>query len=368
MRVVLAPDKFAGTMSAVQVTQAVSSGWRRHAPNDQLVAVPMSDGGAGFVDVLAATLDGELVTVPVSGPYYDHGKTTVDARYLRVGGRAYIESAAAAGLHLTEPSRRRATVASSYGVGELMAHAIASGATELVVGLGGSGTNDGGLGLLLALGAQADVDPARGPSALAEATHINLEPALVHLADVRLVTATDVMVPLLGITGATKTFGPQKGLNDEEIFIVDGWLRRLAELTDRKLAELRGTGAAGGMGFALQLLGGQLRSGVEVVAEAVSLEQQLVDADLVITGEGAVDFTTGSGKVPFGVAEFAAAAIAPCIIVAGEVLVSDRELRALGVETAYSLTERFGAERALGEPMESLADLGERIAQTWSRL
>lgn len=363
MRVVLAPDKFAGTLSAVEAASAIAEGWRRRAPRDELVEVPMSDGGPGFVSVLHAVLGGELLATSVPGPY----GAMVPAAILRVGDTAYVESAQAAGLHLTEPADRAPLRASSEGVGVLIARAIESGARRVVVGLGGSATNDGGAGLLAALGATSDADLRGGPRELAPATYVDLEPARTATAGVELVAASDVESPLLGLTGATKVFGPQKGLGEEELLVVDGWLQHFAGLTDRKTAGIKGAGAAGGAGFAMLLLGARREPGVELVATAVGLAEALRGADLVVTGEGAFDFSSRSGKVPYGVARLAADALVPCIALAGQVLVGARETRALGVESAYSVVDRVGEERAFAAPAEALAELAERVARTWSR-
>jgi glycerate kinase len=198
-------------------------------------------------------------------------------------------------------------------------------------------------------------------------TAIELGPAYEKVSGVELLLASDVDNPLLGITGATKTYGPQKGLPEERLVTVDGWLQHLAELTDRKLAAQKGAGAAGGLGFALMLLGASRTSGVQLVADAVGLPEQLSRADLVVTGEGAFDFSSRSGKVPYGVAEAAAGALVPCIALAGRVLVGSREMRALGVESAYALVDLVGEELALSAPADALADLAARTARTWSR-
>jgi glycerate kinase len=187
------------------------------------------------------------------------------------------------------------------------------------------------------------------------------------LDGIELVLASDVDTVLLGLLGATKTYGPQKGLSDEELLVVDGLLQSFAELTDRKLAGQKGAGAAGGIGFALMLLGARRVPGVEVVAEAVDLAGALAGSDLVITGEGAFDFSSRSGKVPYGVAQAATAALVPCIALAGQVLIGSREMRALGIEAAYSLVERVGEERAFAAPAAALAELAERVARTWGR-
>jgi glycerate kinase len=364
MRVVVAPDKFAGTLTAVEAAAAIASGWRRRLPGTDLVEVPMSDGGPGFVDVLHAALGGNLLALTVSDPY----GAPVPAAILRVGDTAYLESAQAVGLHLTAPDQRRPMRATTRGLGELLRAAIEDGARRVVVGAGGSATNDGGAGLLAALGATAEGGVLdRGPDGLAGLEAVDIGAARALTAEIDLVLASDVDNPLLGIVGATKTFGPQKGLTDEQLLQADGRLQRLAELVDRKVAAEKGAGAAGGIGYALLLLGAVRRPGVDVVAEAVDLAGTLQGADLVITGEGAFDFSSRSGKVPYGVAQIAAEQLVPCIALAGQVLVGSREMRALGVEAAYSVVDRVGEERAFAEPAAALADLAERVARTWGR-
>lgn len=363
MRVVIAPDKFAGTLTAVEAARAIATGWARRAPADELDQVAMSDGGPGFVDVLHAALGGELLATTVSGPLGE----PVPATLLRVGSTTYVESAQAVGLELVEPAARDPKHASSRGVGELIRQAVEGGAERVVVGLGGSGTNDGGAGLLAALGATADGGSLDGgPAGLAGLTDVDLAAARDRLAGVRLVMASDVDNQLLGLVGATKTFGPQKGLSEEDLLTVDGWLQRFAELADRKVAGQKGAGAAGGIGYALLLLGAERQPGVEVVAEAVGLADRLRGADLVLTGEGSFDFSSRAGKVPYGVAQLAVEALAPCVVLAGQVQIGARETRALGVESAYSMTELIGEERAFGAPAEALADLAERVARSWS--
>jgi glycerate 2-kinase len=361
MRVLIAPDKFAGTLTAVQAAEAVAVGWRRHAPDDELDLAPMADGGPGFVDVLHAALGGELSAVTVTGPE----GTPVPAVVLRVGETAYVESAQAAGLHLLSGPAESAT---SRGVGELVAAAVDGGATTVVVGLGGTGTNDGGAGVLAALGATADVALDAGAAALAPITTVDLSAARARLAGVTLVVASDVDSPLTGLFGTTKTFGPQKGITDEtRIAEVDGWLEAFATATDRRTSLEKGAGAAGGVGFALLALGATREPGIALVASAVSLAERARAADLVITGEGAFDFSSRSGKVPYGVAEVASEALRPCVALAGQVLVGSREMRALGIESAYSLVDLVGEERAFATPADALADLAARVARTWSR-
>jgi glycerate kinase len=357
MRILVAPDKFAGTLTAVEAAQAIATGWRRHAPADDLELVPMADGGPGFVDVVQATLGGELLAVTVTGPH----RTPVPATVLVVGETAYVESAQACGLELT--GGRDPGSATTYGVGELVLAAVDAGARRVVVGLGGSGTNDGGAGFLAALGASADRPLDQGGAALTGITRLEAP----TVPDVEIVAATDVDSPLTGLFGATKVFGPQKGLTEEQLPALDGALQDLATAADRRLALAPGAGAAGGLGYGLLLVGAERRPGIAMLAETVRLRERAGRADLVVTGEGAFDFSSRSGKVPYGVAAVAAEVARPCVVLAGRVDVGAREMRALGVESAYSLLDTVGEERAFADPVGALAALAERVARSWSR-
>lgn len=366
MRVLVAPDSFGGTLTAPQAASAIVDGWHRHAPDDVLTVAAMADGGPGFVDVLHQATGGRLDVVTVPGPLGDAVPVTV----LHAGGTAYVESAQACGLHLVE--RRDPLHATTRGAGEAIAAAIDAGARRVVVGLGGSATNDGGAGLLAALGATADVALDEGPAVLADVTAVDVSGARDRLEGVELVIAADVDVTLLGMFGATKTLGPQKGLSDEQIIAVDGWLDRFVVAAcgsapaERRVADAPGAGAAGGLGFALLLLGGTVVSGIELVATTVGLADSIGRHDLVVTGEGTYDYSSRSGKVVHGVAAAAAAGARPCIVLAGQVLVGSREMRAMGVESAYGVADRVGVEASMTEPARHLRDLAERVARTWS--
>lgn len=361
MRVLVAPDKFAGTLTAVEAAEAIARGWRRRAPDDELDLAPMADGGPGFVDVLAASLGGELLAVTVRGPTGERVPATV----LRAGDAAYVEAAHACGVQLT--GGEGGETATSAGVGDLLLAAVSTGASTIVVGLGGSGSHDGGAGLLAALGATADVTLAEGAAGLAGVRRVDLDAPRDRLRGVQIVAASDVDNPLTGLFGSTKTYGPQKGIAEERLPAVDGYLEELAAATDRRASLEPGAGAAGGLGFALMLLGGQRVPGIELVAEALELPRRAREADLVLTGEGAFDFSSRSGKVPYGVAEVATAALRPCVALAGRVLVGSREMRTLGMEAAYAAVDLVGEQRALAEPAEALAELAARVARTWSR-
>lgn len=371
MRVLIAPDKFAGTLNAVEAAEAIADGWQRTAPDDEVTVAPLADGGPGFIDVLHASLGGSLVAATVRGPL----GSPVPAAFLLVGDVAYIESAQACGLALLPvgtdgrtPEPDVATRVSTYGVGELIGHAVAAGATRIVVGLGGSGTNDGGAGMLAALGATSEPDDAlvNGPQRLVDVTGVDVEAARERVEGIELVAATDVDNPLLGLRGATNVFGAQKGIvSDESKLTADGALNRLADLVDRELADAPGSGAAGGLGYGLLALGASRASGLTTVADAVGLTDALKTCDLVLTGEGKLDWQSLGGKAVSGLAELAGAAMRPCVVLAGAVELGNRELRVNGIEAAYSMVDVVGTEAAFAEPAESLARLAQRVAKTW---
>ena len=323
MRVVVCPDKFAGTLSAVEAAAAMAEGWLRARPNDEVTQIPLADGGPGFLEVLHANLGGQFHPVQVQDPL---GRP-VDAQWLEHNGTAYIEAAQANGLALLAPEERDPLRTSSFGVGELIA---AAAMPQIVVGLGGSATNDGGRGAFEALAGQ----PVDG-----------------------LLLATDVDSPLLGPHGATYGFAPQKGARPEQLPALEQRMHDWAQ-RDPELAQAPGAGAAGGLGFGLMLLGGRRVSGIELVAEAVGLADACAEADLVITGEGKFDWQSLHGKVASGV--LTAAGDAPVVVLAGTVDVESPV-------PAYSLIDEVGRERAFAEPAAALAELAGAIAQVSRR-
>ena len=365
MRVLIAPDTFDGALSAVQAARAIAEGWSRSAPDDELDLVPMGDGGPGLVEVLHASLGGDLLGVTVTGPYGE----PVPGSVLLVHETAYVEGAQACGLHLTPEVRRHPERAGSRGVGELVAAALDTGARTVVVGVAGAGSNDGGAGLLAALVAVCEPAGAleSGADGLAALVSVDPVPARDRVGDVRLVVAGDAEGPLLGLTGTTSVSGPRRGVAPDRLQAVDALLERLAGATDRAVARQRGAGAGGGIGFALLLLGATHASGVATVTGAVDLPGHAARADLVVTGEGAFDFAPGSGTVPRAVAAVAARALRPCIGLATRVHVGSRELRTWGIESAYASQDLVGEEASLADPGGSLSALAERTARTWSR-
>jgi len=381
VRVVIAPDKFAGTLTAVEAAEAIADGWRRTSPGDELVCVPIADGGPGFIEVLRAARGGRLLPLIVTGPLGEPTAATVllvDEPAARV--TAYVESAQAAGLHLVPFERRDPGPASTCGVGALIAAAIDAGADRVVVGLGGSATNDAGAGLLAALGATATRDGApaddvlrAGGSTLASLDTVDLSRARARVEGVELVAATDVDNPLLGVRGASAGFGPQKGATDVQVIELDGSLARFSALIGRgpdglDPAVALGAGAAGGMGYALLCLGATRASGIGTVLEGIGLEDQISGSDLVITGEGSFDWQSLRGKAVTGVAAAATRQARPCLVLAGRVGIGRREYAAAGVAEAFSVEENEGSlEAALARPSEGLAALAQRVARTWGR-
>lgn len=371
MRVLVAPDKFAGTLSAAEAAAAIAEGWNRQAPDDVVTCLPVADGGPGFSSVLAEALGGRVETVTVRGPLGTPVPVgLVVSRAADGQVTVHLESAQACGHDLEpeiDPLR-----ASTYGVGEALRAAVDLRPDRVVVGLGGSVTSDGGAGLLAALGARADVDLTGGPDALEGVTQVDLDAVRARLAGVELVAAIDVRAPLLGMFGAARTFGPQKGMDDEQIWRVDRLLDGFVDAvcgtapSERRIAEADGAGAAGGLGFALAVLGAELVPGTQVVLDAIGIDAHVAAADLVVTGEGAYDITSRSGKTVFGVAEAAARHARPCIVLAGRVDVGAREMRAMGVESAYAVVDAVGESAALGDAATHLAALAERVARTWS--
>jgi len=343
MRILVAPDKFTGTLTAAQAADAIAEGWHRYAPDDLVTCIPMSDGGPGFRDAVANLIERDPST-------------------------AYIESADFCGPSMVEGVWKASTTA----VGVAVRDAIAGEATKIVVGLGGSGTNDGGAGFLAALGATADVSLDAGPAGLRDISELDLTAVRDAMRGVELIGAADVDIPLLGLFGATKTFGPQKGLSDADLLVVDRILDQFVGVvlgptpSERRLAETPGAGAAGGLGFGILAAGGTVTRGVDLVAEAVGLAAACANHGLVLTGEGTFDHTSRSGKVVYGVAQAAGAAARPCVVLAGQVTVGARESRAMGVDAAYAMADLVGLDTAMAQPSEALARLAERAARTWS--
>lgn len=371
MRVLVCPDKFAGTLSAVAVADAIAAGWAQAKPGDEVVRLPLADGGPGFLDVVAQARGGERIPVPTSDPL---GRP-VPGEVLVVDGRAYLECAQACGLYLLAAGEKDPKTTTSYGLGVLVAAAVETGVREIVVGLGGTAVNDAGAGMLAALGAPP-LDAAGyalpyGGAALLAVERLGGEP---RTRGVRLVAATDVDAVLTGMRGATAVFGPQKGASREDVLLLDSALERFGGVLQQlptcppMVAARPGSGAAGGIGAALLALGGEVVSGIHLVRQLTRLDVVLDEVDLVITGEGSFDAQSLQGKVVAGVAEAARDRGLPCLVVAGRASAGRREAAARGVTETYTLVQHFGdVELAMTKPAEGLSALARRLAGQWSR-
>lgn len=309
MKITVAPDSFKESLTAQQVAATIAAAFRRHLDAD-VVELPMADGGEGTTQSLVDALDGTWRQLSVRGPSGD----AVPARYGLIGDLAVIEMAEASGLHRVPAEQRDVMRACSYGTGQLVRDALEHGVDRLIIGLGGSATNDGGVGMLKALGAGFHDPLGRsipsGGGGLERLAGLDLDGLHPRLQEVDVLVACDVDNPLHGERGASAVFGPQKGASPQQVTVLDRNLAHFAELvsleTGRRIAHVPGAGAAGGMGAALiGFAQARLRPGIEIIAEAVGLAEACRDADLVITGEGRIDSQSVAGKTPVGVARIA---------------------------------------------------------------
>lgn len=373
MKVVIAPDSFKESLTAKQVCDAIQAGLARVWHDAKFVAIPVADGGEGTVQSLVDATQGRLVEVKVMGP---QGKR-VEAFYGMLGDNqtAVIEMAAASGLHHVPVAQRDPKLTTSFGTGELIRHALDQGVTKLIIGLGGSATNDGGVGMLAALGARftnADGDPIQlTGGGLRELTHIDLQDFDPRLQNCDILVACDVNNPLCGDKGASAVFGPQKGATPEDVQLLDGALRQFGLLTEKvtgkMVLESAGAGAAGGMGAALlAYTQARLRPGIEIVLETVQLAHQVSDADLVITGEGRIDSQTVHGKTPMGVAKVAKRFDVPVLALCGCTGDNYQAVYQCGIDAVFAAVPRaMSLENALKESDFNLADLAENVARLW---
>lgn len=372
MKLVIAPDSFKESLSARAVAEAIAAGWARVYPDAELLLCPMADGGEGTVDALLSATGGKLQQTRVSGPLGD----PVEAHWgLLPDAQAIIEMAEASGLHRVEPGRRDVLAASSHGTGELIRAALDAGVRRIVLGLGGSATNDGGAGLLAALGVRfldrEGQELPLGGAALARLSQIDLTGLDTRLAQVEVMVAADVDNPLCGPRGASAVFGPQKGASPEQVAQLDEALGHYADAMAATLGEdLRdfpGVGAAGGLGFAARaVLRAGFRPGVELVAELSGLVEAMQGADLVITGEGRLDGQSLHGKTPVGVARLARTAGVPVIALAGSLGEGYQRLYAEGIGAAFSLAPGpLSLEQAMAEAGPQLSARAADLARLW---
>ncbi|QMD63513.1 glycerate kinase [Citrobacter sp. RHB35-C17] len=344
MKIVIAPDSYKESLSALEVANAIEQGFREIWPDADYVKLPVADGGEGTVEAMVAATAGRIVDVDVTGPL---GKTVTAFFGLSGDERtAFIEMAAASGLEQVPVALRDPLKTTSWGTGELIRHALDAGVDHIIIGLGGSATNDGGAGMVQALGAKLldarQNEIGKGGAVLDALTRIDISQLDPRLAACRIEVACDVTNPLTGKEGASAVFGPQKGATVETIDRLDTALAHYAQIITRDLEvdvlELAGGGAAGGMGAALYAFcGAHLRRGIEIVTDALQLDACVADADLVVTGEGRMDSQTIHGKVPVGVAKVAKRHHKPVIGIAGSLTADVGIVHEHGLDAVFSV-------------------------------
>ncbi|MBU3824779.1 MAG: glycerate kinase [Candidatus Oceanisphaera merdipullorum] len=346
-KIVIAPDSFKESLTALEVAEAIKQGFQTVYPNTEYVLVPMADGGEGTVEALVAVTDGKIVRTQVTGPLGNQ----VDAHYglLGDGKTAVIEMASASGLHHVLLEERDPCVATSRGTGELVRHALDAGVRHIIVGLGGSATNDAGIGMLMSLGAKFNDAQGNaiqdGGAALIDVKTIDLSDLHPAMAECTFEVACDVDNPLLGERGATAIFGPQKGATEEKRVILEKAITHLADVivangfSDQR--NTSGAGAAGGMGFGMMtFMKATFKPGIEIVVEATNLKELVKGADLVITGEGRLDSQTIFGKTPIGVARTAKLYDIPVIGIAGSLSADVAVVCEHGIDAVFSIMPR----------------------------
>ncbi|AJJ03470.1 glycerate kinase family protein [Yersinia pseudotuberculosis] len=373
MKIIIAPDSFKESLTAMQVAEAIEQGFSEIFPQAEYIKLPMADGGEGTVESMVAATGGELVNVEVTGPL----GAPVKAFYgwMGDGETAVIEMAAASGLHLVAPEQRNPLITTSYGTGELILAALNHGARKIILGIGGSATNDGGAGMMQALGVQLSDQQGKaltvGGAALAQLVDIDLSQLDDRLAQTDILVACDVDNPLCGAKGASAVFGPQKGATPERVQQLDAALQhygeKIEQVTGKSVINVAGAGAAGGMGAALfGLLNARLQPGIEIVTEALKLAAAVQEADLVITGEGRIDSQTIYGKTPVGVARVAKRFDIPVIAIAGSMAPDYEVVHQHGLDAVFSVLNHIQTlPEALEEASDNIRITARNVAAVW---
>jgi glycerate kinase len=372
MKIVIAPDSFKESLTAMAVANEIEAGFREIFPDAEYRKLPVADGGEGTVQAMIDASGGKLVALNVNGPLGE----PVAAFYglMGDGQTAVIEMAAASGLELVVPAQRNPLLTTSYGTGQLIRHALDAGARRFVLGIGGSATNDGGAGMLQALGGRlldgTGADLAVGGGALSMLDRIDVSGLDARIKDCTFDVACDVNNPLVGPQGASAIFGPQKGATPEMVARLDDNLRHYARIIAKDLghevAEVPGAGAGGGIGAAMMVfLGGRLRPGSEIVTDAVGLDAAVADADLVLTGEGRIDGQTIQGKTPVGVARVAQRHGKPVIAIGGSLGVGAAAVHGHGIDAVFgSVSRPCTVEEALANAAANVRSAARNIAAT----
>ncbi len=373
MRVVIAPDSFKECLRADEVAEAIEAGWLAGMPGATTQCFPMADGGEGTVDAVVRATGGETVAVDVTCPRGE----TVSAQYGRIqeGQVAIIEMAAASGLDLVPDDQRDPCMTTSFGTGELIAHALDQGVNDIIIGVGGSATNDGGAGMAQALGYRLinkqGNELERGGARLVQLDRIDASNRHARLDEVNVYVACDVNNPLCGPSGATAIYGPQKGATAEDVLILDHALGHFAKIIQRDLGvdilRVEGAGAAGGLaGGLMAFAGAKLERGLELIATLCNLPEVIAAADLVITGEGSLDAQSCFGKTPVGLAQLARPHHIPVLALGGRVLPGAEALLEHGITAIYPISPGPQTwEIARDSARENLHFTAEQLARTW---
>ena len=373
MKVVIAPQAFKGNLSAKEAAEAIARGVNLADPGIRCILAPVADGGDGTVDVLVGTTGGRVFTAQVTGPLGEE----VTARWgvMGDGKTAVIEMALVSGLALVPPRRRDPRSATSYGTGQLIRHALQHGYRRIIVGLGGSATNDGGAGMAQALGARFLDSEGRelplGGSALARLASIDASALSSSLAEAEVIAATDVTNPLCGPTGASQVYGPQKGATPTVVKELDEALGVYADVLDRSMgkqvAHIPGAGAAGGLGAGLiAFAGATLSPGIDLICDAVHFDERLEGVDLLITGEGRIDASTAFNKAPVGVAKRAKAKGVPVIALAGSLGTGYQAVYEHGITAVVPISDRpMSFRESLSRTRELLSDAADRALRLY---
>lgn len=372
MKIVIAPDSYKESLSATEVAQAIEKGFREIFPDAQYVSVPVADGGEGTVEAMIAATHGSAHSALATGPLGE--KVNANWGMSGDGKTAFIEMAAASGLALVPPDKRNPLITTSRGTGELILQALDSGASNIIIGIGGSATNDGGAGMVQALGAKLcdanGTEIGYGGGSLNSLNTIDVSGLDPRIKNCAIRVACDVTNPLVGELGASRIFGPQKGATEALILELDRNLAHYADIIKKSLGvdvkNVPGAGAAGGMGAALMaFLGAELKSGIEIVTQALNLEEHIHDCTLVVTGEGRIDSQSIHGKVPVGVANVAKKYHKPVIGIAGSLTRDVGVVHQYGIDAVFSVLTSIGTlEEAFRGAFDNIYRASRNIAAT----
>ncbi|MDU5110514.1 MAG: glycerate kinase [Clostridium sp.] len=370
MKVVIAPDSYKGSLTAMEVASCIEEGIKRYNKNIEVVKVPMADGGEGTVQALVDATGGRIINLKVCDPLLRE----VDSFYgiLGDGNTAIIEMAAASGINLLRCNELNPLITSTYGTGQIINDAIERGCKNIIVGIGGSGTNDGGAGMLRALGIRflnkEGRDIPEGGAALKELHSIDKKNFNKRISKCNIKVACDVDNPLCGLNGASHVFGPQKGASNEDIKLLDEALNQYAKIIKNEfnidVLNIPGSGAAGGSGAAFLAIGSKLERGVDIVINETNLQTMIESADIVFTGEGRIDFQTKFGKAPYGVAKEAKKNGLPVIAICGEIGEGYDELYNHGFTSIFSIVNKpMTLEESIKDSKKLIRDVSERIVR-----